>query len=76
MTLMNEWEEAALDQGIERGLTPFLRILRRTVGSLPADTEEQIRKLSVSQLEQLADASGTFSSVADLQAWLAEHRSP
>jgi hypothetical protein len=82
MTIMNEWEqvglekgrEQGLEKGREQGLAPFLRLLRRTAGDLSADNEQQIRKLSVAQLEQLADASVAFSSAADLQIWLDEHR--
>jgi hypothetical protein len=69
MAVINEWTEAALD----RGLSPFLRILRRTVGDFPAEVEEQIRKLSKPQLEDLADAMPTISSLLDLNEWLARH---
>jgi hypothetical protein len=74
MTIMNEWEQVGLEKGLEKGLAPFLRLLRRAAGDLSADTEQQIRKLSVARLEQLADASVAFSSAADLQTWLDEHR--
>ena len=78
MAVINEWTEAALEKGREQGLelglttglSPFLRILRRTVGNLPAEVEEQVRKLSAPQLEELADAQPTFSSLEDLKAWL------
>ena len=75
MAVINEWTEAALEQGREQGLTaglsPFLRILRRTVGNLPVEVEEQVRRLSASQLEELADAQPALCSLADLRAWLA-----
>ena len=71
MAVMNEWAEAAMEQGLTGGLPPFLRILRRTVRDLPTEVEEQVRKLFASQLEELADAQPTFASLADLKAWSA-----
>ena len=70
---MNEWAEAAMEKGIEKGLAPFLRILRLKVGNPPPEVEKRIHELSKSQLEELADATLTFASLSDLQEWLGRH---
>lgn len=67
--------QQGLQQGIEQGqkqqaLLQTLRLLRRRVGEVTPSTEERIRALSVSKLEELAEALLDFSSPADLMAWL------
>ena len=74
MAVINEWTEAALEQGQIQGreqvLVPFLRLLGRVLGDLPPEMEQQVRKLSEKQLEELGDAVVTFTSLHDLQVWL------
>ncbi|NJK99539.1 MAG: Rpn family recombination-promoting nuclease/putative transposase [Spirulinaceae cyanobacterium SM2_1_0] len=48
-----------------------LRLLNRQIGLLPAATEEQIRDLSLAQLEVLMEALLDFSQRQDLTDWLA-----
>ena len=79
MAVINEWTQAALEvafqrgfeEGFRQGLVPFLRILRRRAGELPVDLETQLRNLSPSQLEELADATLMFGSPGDLTECLA-----
>jgi len=67
MAVINEWTE----RGREQVFVPFFRILGRVVGDLPPEVKEQVRKLSESQLEELGDVVLAFTSLHDLQAWLA-----
>ena len=67
--------QQGLQQGIEQGqkqqaLLQTLRLLRRRVGEVTPSTEERIRCLSLSKLEELAEALLDFSSPADLMTWL------
>ena len=48
------------------------RLLRRRFGVLEVQMDEQIGRLSVAQLADLAEALLDFSGVADLAAWLEE----
>jgi predicted transposase YdaD len=47
-----------------------LRQLERCIGPLPASQEEAIRRLRVSEIEELGEALLSFSSPADLADWL------
>jgi predicted transposase YdaD len=55
-------------QAGEQALT--LRLLERKLGKLPENIVDQIQSLSLTQLEQLADALLEFESIADLVQWL------
>jgi predicted transposase/invertase (TIGR01784 family) len=64
----------ALQEGIELGIkrerSLILKLLTCRVGSLSAQSEAKLMKLSVTQLEALGEALLNFSSAADLQDWL------
>jgi len=62
--------QRGLQQGLQREVSVILRLVRRRVGELAPSTEERIRALSISQLENLAEALLDFSSPADLTVWL------
>lgn len=47
-----------------------IRLLNRHLGEIDASLIQQVRELSIEQLEALGEALLDFSSVADLQAWL------
>ncbi|BAY93214.1 MULTISPECIES: DUF4351 domain-containing protein [unclassified Tolypothrix] len=64
-----------LQKGEERGkkqeaLQLILRLLTRRFGAIEPQTEQQIRALSVAQLEDLAEALLDFTSQADLVNYL------
>lgn len=64
-----------LQKGEQRGkkqeaLALILRQLPRRIGSINPPLEEQIRSLSVPQLENLGEALLDFSSETDLINWL------
>ncbi|WP_071518353.1 DUF4351 domain-containing protein [Geitlerinema sp. PCC 9228] len=81
--ILKEGLEQGLQQGLEQGLEQgrqegrqeaevqlVWRQLNRRLGNLDPSLEQQIRRLSVEQVETLAEALLDFSSVEDLQAWL------
>lgn len=54
----------------EEALTYTMHLLRRRLVTVEAELEQQIRGLSVTQLENLGEALLDFSSAADLVTWL------
>jgi predicted transposase YdaD len=61
----------AMNEGrAEEAQTLVMRQLVRRVGVVPSVTETRIRGLSLSQVENLAEALLDFSSVDDLEMWL------
>ena len=68
--------ERGLQQGIERGevqqaLKVFMRLLSKKFGTpLDRSLENQIRQLTLPQLEDLTEALLDFNGVEDLQEWL------
>ena len=71
---MQQGIERGMQQGIERGqMALILRQLPRRIGEgLSSALENQIRQLTLPQLEALAEALLDFSTVEDLQQWLEE----
>ncbi|MBD2449071.1 DUF4351 domain-containing protein [Nostoc sp. FACHB-152] len=66
--------EQAKEEGKQEGeQNLILRLLNRRFGEIDASLIEQIRGLSIEQLENLGEALLDFSSVADLEAWLNQH---
>jgi hypothetical protein len=78
-----EWEQKTLNQGREEGREAgreegelkgeqklVIKLLNRRIGELEPPAVEQIRKLPVEQLEELAEALLNFSTVANLEEWL------
>ncbi|BAZ04197.1 DUF4351 domain-containing protein [Calothrix sp. NIES-3974] len=47
------------------------RLLTRRVGELPQPVRSQVESLSLEELENLGEALLDFTSMADLDAWLA-----
>jgi predicted transposase YdaD len=56
----------------ERSLV--LRQLNRRVGEVPESVRSRVAALSISQLEELGEALLDFTSLADLEVWLAAVR--
>ena len=65
-----EWEERTKQEG-ERSMV--LRLLSRKVGQLSIVVRSKIDRLSLPQLENLGEALLDFSSIQDLEDWLAQH---
>jgi len=55
---------------IEGELKIVLRLLTRRMGEIAAELQSQIRQLSLTQLEDLAEALLDFEAQTDLVAWL------
>jgi len=69
------WYQQILQEGRQEGrqegeLQLVLRLLNRRFGALNATLEQQIRGLSVEQLETLAEELLEFSTVEELETWL------
>ncbi len=73
--LYQEDRERAKQEGKKEGKEEgqqdlIIRQLNRRFGEIDASLIEQVRELSVEQLEGLGEALLDFSVVADLEAWL------
>lgn len=67
--------QAILRKGSQReGLLLIKRQLRRRFGELSSGLEQQLQTLSISQLENLAEALLDFNDVRDLSRWLENQR--
>ena len=63
--------EQAKEEGRQEGKQDLiLRLLNRRIGEMDASLIEQIKSLSIEQLENLGEALLDFSSVTDLETWL------
>jgi hypothetical protein len=76
MEYITSWEEKGIKQGIEQGRADEARRIvlgqvRRRVGPLPGSTEARLEALTLPQLEALSEAVLDFTSLADLEDWLA-----
>ncbi len=60
-------------EGEQRERTLVLRLLARKVGELSSNIREQLQTLSLEQLENLGEALLDFTSVSDLENWLAQN---
>lgn len=68
---IQEANQQGIEQGIEReAVSLVMRLLNRRFGSIAPNIEEQIRRLSVNQLEDLGEAILDFQSKTDLTSWL------
>jgi flagellar biosynthesis/type III secretory pathway protein FliH len=84
MEIVTSWMERGIEQGREQGLEQgreqgiaevVERLLNRRFGSLSPSLQEAVRRLSVAQLEELAEALLDFENEADLEAWLNQRES-
>jgi len=69
-------EEIGFERGVQQGRQEerrslVLLLLEQRVGQLPDDWRDRLSQLSLTQLEALAIALLHFSTLADLEAWLA-----
>ena len=85
MEIMTSWERKGRAEGITQGLTQGItqgkealveRLLRRRLGSVPADAAARVGRLSAEELDDLGEALLDFSSPADLERWLARRTVP
>jgi predicted transposase YdaD len=81
MTVLREspWYQEILKEGLQQGRQEgrqqgeallIMRQIRRRFGTVEPSLEEQIRQLSVPQLEALGESLLDFSNLTDLETWL------
>jgi predicted transposase/invertase (TIGR01784 family) len=63
-------EEVRQEERLAGERSLILRQLTRKVGEVPIPTRSQIEALSITQLEDLAEALLNFATLADLREWL------
>jgi hypothetical protein len=74
MEIVTSWMREGIQRGRhEEALALVLRQLRRRLGTWDAAVEEQIRHLSLEELENLSEALLDFAHVSDVVAWLQAH---
>jgi predicted transposase/invertase (TIGR01784 family) len=61
-------------EGLQRQVAMLLRMLTRKFGKLSPRTKNRITKLSVTQLENLAEVIFDLQTVADLNTWLRRNK--
>jgi Domain of unknown function (DUF4351) len=71
--------QEGLQQGLEQGLYKgeqqlILRLLNRRLGEIDLSLIEQVKELSIEQLETLGEALLDFATVADLEVWLSQQQ--
>ncbi|MBW4619677.1 MAG: Rpn family recombination-promoting nuclease/putative transposase [Cyanosarcina radialis HA8281-LM2] len=74
--ILAEGEKRGEQRGEQRGREQgekslVLRLLTRQVGELPPEVRQRVESLSLEQLENLGEALLDFTSMTDLDAWLA-----
>jgi len=57
-------------EDIEREVRLIMRLINRQIGEIDLPLTEQVRQLSIEQVEFLAEALLGFSTVSDLESWL------
>ncbi|WP_238553645.1 DUF4351 domain-containing protein [Fortiea contorta] len=71
MQIVTSWMEEGIQQGLQQGeLKIIQRQLTRRLGGITPELQQQLRGLSSTQLEDLAEALLDFSTEADLVTWL------
>ena len=66
-----EGRQEGRQEGINREISLIFRLLIRRVGELPEKLRQRVETLSLEELENLGEALLDFTSLADLQSWLA-----
>ncbi len=73
MPYITSVEEIGFARGLQEGEQRLaLRLLHRRVGKVPESVQQQVKRLSIAQLEALGEALLDFEQLADLLNWLAE----
>ena len=84
MEMMTSWELKGIEQGIEQGIARGLhdgkedivaRLIRKRFGAVADDITARIDRLTSEQLSELSEALLDFTSLADLEQWLANNHS-
>jgi flagellar biosynthesis/type III secretory pathway protein FliH len=76
MELITSWERKGRAEGLREGLREGQRLvvermLTRRFGALPSGMRARLATLTADELTALADALLDFTSLAEVEAWLA-----
>jgi predicted transposase/invertase (TIGR01784 family) len=76
--ILQEGLQAGRQEGLQAGRQEgessiVMRLLDRQCGALSVEQQDQVRSLSIAQLEALSEALLDFTAIADLDAWLREN---
>jgi hypothetical protein len=70
--LITSWERKGRAEGLREGQRLVVeRMLMRRFGALPSGVRERLATLTADELTALADALLDFTSLAEVEAWLA-----
>jgi len=71
MTYVTSIERKGIEKGKqEEAATLILRLLKRRVGEIGAEVEQQVSAMPLEKLEELGEALLDFTGASDLQNWL------
>jgi Domain of unknown function (DUF4351) len=77
MKIVTSWMQQGIEQGLEKGhertiatIATIARQLKRKIGTLNAEFEQRLSRLSFDELDLLAEALFDFETPADLDRWL------
>ncbi|MFN9558813.1 MAG: DUF2887 domain-containing protein [Dolichospermum sp.] len=72
--VLERGEKSGEERGVQKGLQEgeanlVMRLLNRRCGNISEDLENQVRSLSIRQLESLGEALLDFKGISDLENW-------
>jgi len=67
---LQEGRKAGLQEGLQRETELIIRLLRLKIGQLTPEMEKQVKRLDISELENLGEALLDFERLEDLNIWL------
>jgi predicted transposase/invertase (TIGR01784 family) len=72
--VLSRGEKSGEERGVQKGLQEgeanlVIRLLNRRCGNISEDLENQVRSLSIPQLESLGEALLDFTGISDLENW-------
>jgi len=78
MEMMTSWHRQGRQEGLQEGRQEgkedlVIRQIRRRFGEVTATVTKRMDRLSAEQLNELGEALFDFTSIADLEQWLAGH---
>ncbi len=72
MTLVSSWELEGIEKGLHQGKEALIvRLLQRRFGAISEEMQSRLGQLSSEKLDDLGEALLDFSSLSDLEQWLA-----
>ena len=73
MGLVSSWELKGIEKGRQEGKEKLVvRLITKRFGSVPSQVTERLDQMTSEQLDELGEALLDFTSLADLNTWLAQ----